>query len=102
MDRQQTGAEGKREFLFGIVAGGPRKRLRVAGRPARERKRGEEGAGLLGGGEPLIGSLTQGWLRAVELSRVAELSAATSKPATRGHFKTSHFEGGLVIGLVEV
>jgi len=54
VDRQQTGAEGKREFLFGIVAGGPRKRLRVAGRPARERKRGGEGAGLLGGGEPLI------------------------------------------------
>jgi DNA-binding NarL/FixJ family response regulator len=31
---------------------------------------------------------------------LAEVSVATSKPATQGHFKTSHPEGGLVIGLV--
>ena len=30
----------------------------------------------------------------------SELSAVTSKPASCGHFKTSHPEGGLVIGLV--
>ena len=28
------------------------------------------------------------------------VSAVTSKPASCGHFKTSHSEGGLVIGLV--
>jgi ATP-dependent DNA helicase RecG len=31
-----------------------------------------------------------------------EVSVVTSKPASRGHFKTSHPEGGLVIGLVGV
>ena len=31
---------------------------------------------------------------------LAIVSAVTSKPASCGHFKTSHSEGGLVIGLV--
>jgi hypothetical protein len=61
---------------------------------------------LLGSGS----GLQQGQQVAMQGGRISDfvafgalgptMSAVTSKPASCGHFKTSHSEGGLVIGLV--